>query len=315
MILVVPTNRESSIKKFLKAWRGREPWTRIIVVEDNPTKTFDVDVDHHYSWNDIDWDLRENAWIISRRDSAIRSYGFLKASQMGDALIGTLDDDCFPEQDQPFVAGHEKNLYDTPQWCESVPGLRTRGLPYKNLGRLTTTKFSVGLWTGVPDLDSVHMLTDHNQEFMLPKTRVMPAQQFFPWCGMNFAFRREAAPLCYFPPMGVDSPFGRFDDIWFGIICKYICDHLGWCVTVGEPYVRHSKESCPFKNLVKEAPGIEFNESFWKYILQIPLSADTPQGCMREIGMWLQEHTPECDHSTYLKKLGRAMEVWSQCSF
>lgn len=308
-ILVVPTIRESRITLFLGAWKLFGGWDEIIIVEDNPTKTFELDVEHHYAWDDIQTDLGENAWIISKRDSAIRSYGLWKAYQLGAEYIFTLDDDCLPIPEQRFFERHIENLEQTTKWTESVPGVRTRGIPYHNKGKLDNVVLSVGLWEGVPDFDAIHMLTDHLDDFTLPKTRVMPIGQYFPICGMNFAFKREVAPLCYFPLMGEGYQFGRFDDIWFGVICKKICDHLGLFITCGEPYIHHSKASCPFHNLVKEAPGIKFHEEFWQIIDAIPLTHKTPRDCMNEIGFKLKYHGDETNE--YLKKLGSAIMIWA----
>jgi len=304
--LVVPTIRLASIKNFLDLWNPIKDWDITIVVEDNPEKTFDIDVDYHFSWKDIDNDLLEDSWIISRRDSSIRSYGFYKAHQMGADYIFTLDDDCLPLKNQKFCQEHVDNLEKTSKWCESVLGFRTRGIPYKNLGLLENVVFSMGLWEGVPDFDAVHMLADCIGPLRLTETRVMPRGQYFPFCGMNFAFKREVTPMCLFALMGQGSPFGRFDDIWFGVICKKICDHLNYFITCGKPYIYHSKASDAFNNLIKEAPGIKFNENFWQIIDDIVLTGTTSVDCMKEIGDALEKQDEE-----YLKKFGKAIQIWS----
>lgn len=304
--LVVPTIRENSIRVFLDAWKPCEIFDKVILVEDNPYRSFDVNVEHHYCWKDIDDDLGDISWIISRKDSAIRSYGFWKAYKMNADVIYTLDDDCLPIDGVDFCGGHLNNLNNTPKWCDSVTGFRTRGKPYKNLGLMTNVMFSMGLWEGVPDLDAINMLAGPNEPLVLPTTRVMSQGQYFPFCGMNFAFKRNAAVLTYFPLMGVNSPFGRFDDIWFGIICKKICDHLNIAITCGEPYIYHSKASDPFNNLVKEAPGIKFNEVFWSVIDDIKISGDSPEKCMKEIGRSLSTLS-----ESYMQRLGVAICAWT----
>ncbi len=304
--LVVPTIRLASIKNFLDLLNPIKDWDITIVVEDNPEKTFDIDVDYHFSWKDINNDLLEDSWIISRRDSSIRSYGFYKAYQMGADYIFTLDDDCLPLKNQKFCQEHVDNLEKTSKWCESVLGFRTRGIPYKNLGLLEKVVFSMGLWEGVPDFDAVHMLADCIGPLRLTETRVMPRGQYFPFCGMNFAFKREVTPMCLFALMGQGSPFSRFDDIWFGVICKKICDHLNYFITCGKPYIYHSKASDAFNNLIKEAPGIKFNENFWQLIDDIVLTRTTSVDCMKEIGDALEKQDEE-----YLKKFGKAIQIWS----
>jgi hypothetical protein len=306
--LVIPTIRESSIKCFLESWRPVKDWDVVILVEDNPQKTFDIDVDHHFCWSDIDTDLGGDSWIISRRDSAIRSYGFYKAYQMGADYIFTLDDDCLPTRDRSYFCDeHIKNLEKTPKWCESVLGYRTRGLPYENFGLMKNVKFSMGLWEGIPDFDAINMLSNSSNQIQLTPNRIIPKGQYFPFCGMNFAFKRDVTPLTFFALMGYNTPFGRFDDIWFGIICKKICDHLDFSISCGTPHIYHSKASNAFDNLVKEAPGIKMNEHFWEAIDNIELQKNTPISCMEEIGVALSEHD-----DAYMKKLGKAVVLWAK---
>lgn len=304
--LVVPSNRQNSIRQFLNAWNEAEVfWDQIIVVEDNPEKTFDIAVDLHVSWKEIEEDLKDDAWIISKRDSAIRSYGFLLAYQQGAEVIYTLDDDCLPVS-STFVEDHIRNLTDTPKWVSSIPGYRTRGLPYFNLGKSNRVVMSVGLWSGVPDYDSVQVLAKTPPPPSLPETRVMPVGQYFPICGMNFCFKREVAPLTYFPLMGEGYKYRRFDDIWFGVICKKICDHLGLLITCGEPYVHHSKASDPMVNLVKEAPGIARHETLWEVIDGVSLSERTPIDCVYEMSEQLSNVEDE-----YISTLGSALDRWA----
>lgn len=309
-LLIVPSIRETSMKNFIDSWKSfeEELIDNLIVVEDNATKIFNLGMKHHYSWQEIEGDLGEDSWIISKQDSAIRCYGFLVAYRLGAEYIMTLDDDCYPIQGEKFQVTHVKNIEQSPRWTELILGMRTRGFPYENLGTLDNVVANVGLWTGVPDLDAVHSLTYATSNFEPPPwNRILPIRQYFPYCGMNFAFKREVAVLSYFPLMGQNSPFSRFDDIWFGIIFKKICDHLGLLVSCGHPFVYHSKASNKFMNLVKEAPGIKFNEEFWKIIDDIKLKGNTAKNCMKEIGESLRGNDNE-----YLKKLGLAIIIWTQ---
>jgi reversibly glycosylated polypeptide/UDP-arabinopyranose mutase len=306
--LVVPTIREECINKFLDSWEEElVHFDQVIIVEDNPHTTFKINNDYkkisHYSWEDVDRCLKQNTWIISRRDSAIRSFGFLMAKDYD--YIFSLDDDCLRIPEENFVESHLKNLNNSSRWTELIPGLRTRGLPYKNLGKVHVS-FNVGLWTNIPDLDAIQQLANPLQGFQ-PNVvnRIIPRGQYFPFTGMNFCFRGRLAVMSYFPLMGEGYPYRRFDDIWFGIIAKKICDHLGLLISVGHPFVHHAKASDPFVNLVKEAPGIKMNEAFWETIDQIVLTSLTPTGCMQEIGEGLIKN-----EDTYLSKLGQAIMIW-----
>ena len=307
--LVIPSIREKNLLQFLNKW-GQLP-LEVFVVEDNPTKQFtSLGIEHHYSWNEIEKILGDDNWIISRRDSAIRSFGFLMAYRSGAEYIYTLDDDCAPVLNNgmiTFVEDHQDAITNNTRWTESYQGQRTRGIPYKNKGN-TNVVLNMGLWYGHPDLDSVQTLSGFEEQWkhMDVPTRIMPIGQYFPLCGMNMCFKRELTPLMYFPLMGEGYIYRRFDDIWCGIIMKKVCDHLGSFVTCGPPYIIHEKASDPFVNLVKEAPGIAANEKFWETIDTIPLTGKNYVDCMEEIGIGL-----ETNQDSYLKTLGKAIVTWS----
>jgi reversibly glycosylated polypeptide / UDP-arabinopyranose mutase len=303
--LIVPTIRKHSIENFLQSWKDIADWDCLIVVEDNPEKSFKLDCDFHYSWQEIQEDLKEDSWIISRRDSAIRCYGFYKAFQLGADYVFTLDDDCLPVNNGNFCNKHVENLESTTKWCETVLGHRTRGIPYRNQGVLKNVKFSLGLWQGNPDFDAITSLSLKSDEIELPKTRVLPHGQYFPFCGMNFAFKRDVCLLSYFPLMGENQPFKRFDDIWFGLICKKICDHLKFYIVCGEPHINHVRASDPFENLIKEAPGIKYNEKLWEIIEEINLKSFNVKDCMIEISDNLENQ-----NDPYLKNLSKAIKIW-----
>lgn len=313
--IVVPTNRPDRVSNFLKAWRNSGQWnetTNVIVVEDGPERSPGIEAETHVCWTDIRDDLGDDRWIISRKDSGIRCYGYYLAYKAGADVIVTLDDDCMPEPGQNLVGGHLANLTKTTRWCGSMPGVRTRGIPWIEQGILSTVKISHGLWCGVPDLDAVQSLNSRGTPLLTDfrpqcPIHVIPHGQYFPMCGMNLAFWRDATPLMYFPIMGEGWPYRRFDDIWCGLIAKKVCDHLGWHIVSGEPYVRHERASGIMANLVKEAPGISTNEWFWKVLDCLSLTENTAVGCVEELGLQLSEHSTE----PYFQKLGQAMTIWA----
>lgn len=312
--LVVPTNSAKRLVDFLAAW-SPWPWDRVIVVLDGPSIDFELPDSTNsdqpdrlvvYSWREIE-QLAPNPSVFSKKDSAIRSFGFWRAWLAGAEIVFTLDDDCYPTEDD-FVATHRQNLYRTPAWTSSLPPMRVRGLPYRNAGVLADVQVSMGLWRGIPDLDAVNTLVQPEPSPITSvQTRVMPARQFFPMSGMNLAFRREVACLMFFAPMGVGQPFARFDDIWCGLVLQRICAHLGYSIVCGRPLVDHRRASDPFVNLVKEAPGIKFNEELWESIAQLPLDGADPRDCMLEAAAWLSRASDR-----YLAGWGDAITSWCE---
>jgi reversibly glycosylated polypeptide/UDP-arabinopyranose mutase len=327
--LVVPTCRRDSIRGFLSSWAapGVKFWDDdllIIVEDDEPAGRLSP---LHFGHPDIARDLGADAWIISKGDSAIRSYGFLVAWREGADVIVTLDDDTRPVPGQDYLAEHMRNFDATPKWTTSVPGLTPRGMPYGDRGTLRGVMLSMGLWCGVPDLDAAHSLVEGcPADYTPPEGRwVVPHGQFAPMCGMNLAFRREVAPLMYFGLQGSGWPYRRMDDIWCGLWAKKILDRLGYRMTIGRPWINHPRASNPFANLVKEAPGVAFHEEFWKIIDETSIgdAADdglrgerpSPAMCMK----WLASHLEAATETSrvndaarpYIAKLGAALGIWS----
>lgn len=313
-VLVVPSNRPESLKAFFEAWEGKGGWDCSIVIEDGPERSFLTTAEEHFAWRDIDKLLGESNWIFSRRDSAIRCFGFLVAYHMGADHILTLDDDCLPlpgASPGTLFDHHIAAMEGHARWVSSVTALRVRGLPYRSLGTMPGVIANVGLWAGHPDLDAISSLSLMGSKAQ-PAYAVsrhnwlLPRGQYAPLCGMNLCFRRDAVPLFYFPLQGEGQPFRRFDDIWSGIIAKKLADHLGGSISIGEPFVEHRRASDSFVNLTKEAPGIAMNERFWEIIDRVPLKGASPTECVKELGVALVDAD-----DAYIKKLGEALQVWA----
>ncbi len=291
--LVIPTIRNLD---FLKAWQKQflslDPARislTLIICEDHPQPTIKIPnlkkfeqipalkKIEHYSWQEIDQDLGKNSWIIPRKVSGIRNYGFIKAYQQKADVIITIDDDCYPVKGHNLILDHLANLKLTipKHWTNSYPDKRhlyTRGIPYL-VRNDKPVMLSHGLWTNVLDHDGPTHLQNLNfkAEFAQHFLQIIPEGCFYPMCSMNIAFKREITPLMYFSLMGEDPTgnkwgYDRFDDIWAGIFAKKVMDHLELGVVNGAPFVEHRKASDPFKNLQKEAKGIETNEQLWREV-------------------------------------------------
>jgi hypothetical protein len=117
--------------------------------------------------------------------------------------------------------------------------------------------------------------------------------------------------------MGQGERYARLDDIWCGVMAKKVIDATGDHLSVGEPWVDHSRASDPFVNLVKEAPGIPANEVFWEHVDQVPLRAfpglaSTPARVLelvRDLGAGLTKDTAALDG--YVARVGRNLRTWA----
>lgn len=332
--LVVPTIRENCLQDFIKRWKeiGLFDHVDLLLMEDNPKKTFGTPAEakYHFSWDDIECSLGGNSWIIPRRSDTVRSFGYLKAWDLGYKYILTLDDDCYPctEADgmtyngQGFVNEHVKWLTARTKWFNTLNSTTPRGVPYYNKGRHTGVVINHGLWTNVLDYDAPHQLVNPEKEQFTFDNKVVPQGAFFPMCGMNVMWKREATVLMYHLLMGskfspknrqlVKYPFDRFGDIWCGILAKKVCDLKGLNMSTGLPYIHHERASNPFANLKKEANGIEVNEHFWEYV---DSWKGDPTASLPYMYDYLGQHIAQYDkfpeHREYFAKLGEAMSTWS----
>jgi len=313
IIAVVPTIREECIKEFLRLWlpQMETKGAQLIIVEDNPQKSFSVEhpLVSHYSWEDIDSALGKDSWIIPRRTDCVRSFGYWLAWTKGADIVITLDDDCYPENAN-FFDEHLRLLSEPISLWESTMPFRVRGMPYIEDGKREVV-LNHGVWSKIPDLDGVSHLANLNlRSNPAIESRVM--RTWFPMCGMNLAFKREIIPLMYFLLMGKDWPYDRWGDIWCGLFAQKIIRHLGLGIRSGMPSVIHDKASNVFANIRKEASGYEINESLWRAIDSVSLTARSPIQCYWEIlenlsmGMFFKIDFK----NGYWKKLIEAQRIW-----
>lgn len=297
---------------FLAEWRNEfaRKNVLVIIVEDKEErvttlpKNFDnIEI---YTREDIRNELKDKAWIIPTSDSAIRSFGYYKAWQKKPDMIVTVDNDCFPEKKDYYISTHWKELDQkvTLNWVKTAH-IYTRGFPYE-IRKTSEVVINHGLWSRFPDLDAQTALANQGLRFKPAQTsQIIPRYNYYPHCGMNFAFKPKIAPILYFGLQGPAYPFARFDDIWAGIFFKKILDHLGLAVASGNPSVEHRKQSNLKENLKKEAPGMKVNEILWKDIDKITLTKTDPKSCYIE----LAQKMPKYDD--YWVKLSKAMQIWA----
>lgn len=126
--IVVPTCRPDRYEAFRAAWAGYVPadaeW---IVVQDAKAAT----INGAYDWQSIDDRLGEQSWIISRQDSAVRSFGFLIAWERGCDFVVTIDDDCLPGDRMMNLVGQHLAAMQVKRFISTIGDLRVRGLPYE----------------------------------------------------------------------------------------------------------------------------------------------------------------------------------------
>lgn len=346
--LVVPTIRKNCFDDFVDRWHaiGLFEHVDLMVMEDNPSKSFDVvqraarQTVYHFSWEDIRAQLGDLEWVVPRRSDTVRSFAYYMAWLQGYKYILTLDDDCYPPTREDgltydgagFVKEHLRQLTERSRWFNTLTSVKPRGIPFFNVGKDNNVVLNHGLWTNVLDYDAPFQLANPIREEFAFDNRVVPSGFFFPMCGMNVMWRADITVLMYHLLMGkrktmlpgvegdvdglVKLPFDRFGDIWCGIIMKKIIDNVGLHCSTGMPYIRHERASNPFANLKKEANGIEVNEDFWVHVDNCDLANDgTLPGMYATMGKHVEKFTDAFpkykEHEAYFVLLGRAMVQWA----
>jgi len=317
--VVIPTIRSVG---NLVHWREALGGIHVIVVQDgDPDVELDIPPGLDVSvWArpDIERLLGDRARVISSLDSACRCFGFLVATAR---YVVTLDDDCIPPPGHASgaadpIAAHLDNLRSPshPDYFNTLYDVEfVRGYPHSlRAGR--PTAISHGLWLGHPDLDAITQRDrpDLRVADEVPIVQTVPRGVQYSMCGMNLAFDRHLiGPAMYFGLMGAGQPWGRYDDLWAGWCSKVICDHLGFGVKSGRPYVVHQKASDWRANLEREANGIRWANELFDFFEDVSFDDRhrSVRACYLELADRVEARLGLLDG--YFVELAGAMRTWS----
>ena len=263
-----------------------------------------------------------------------------------------IDDDTAPHPEDDFFGMHLANLEhegkievrrSDERWVnvldDTPTDLYPRGYPYaamdetveRRTGTVGRVVASQGLWTDVPDLDTVRILMDGDlqgqaqtrlaREDFDDEPFVADRGQYLTVCSMNLAFRREVVPAFYQLPMD-DNPWevGRFDDIWSGVFLKRACDAVGSQILTGGPLCEHDKAPrSTFSDLQNEVAGLELNEHVWEVVddADVSVEGDGPEAYATAFrGMADELAEGEFDgyvNGEFLNHVGDYMRDWLDC--
>jgi len=300
----------------------------------------------------------ERYWsIIPHRTDASRSFGYLVAARWGADVIITIDDDNYAVGkstglDYDYLGSHDvvnsereiAEVHSTSRWFNPISMLMTkpdkdlyaRGYPYsRRFGELNyhickgRIAMNVGLWTGVPDVDSLSVLAEGSLNG-LPKTRVLGFRSglnrlaigkgtLAPLNTANTAYSRKLLPIIYDTFQGAqigELRLDRFGDIWCNLVVKKILDQTGDRICVGMPLVEHRREPrSTFDDFRKEFWGIVVSERVFDFIERLDLQSRSYGNLYQEIveslrGEFLRQLDDlRCLHE-YFGKLFASMLGW-----
>lgn len=255
--VVLPTIRKETLGTFLDAWKPLfdKHNVEFILVVDGETPYIEHDGERK--------DIFSN--LVSNLCAGVRQLGFLYVAQNlpNVEYIFTTDDDCFPVGDPIQDHINQLNRKVPISWMSTAKDIYLRGFPY-GVRDEAPVMLSHGVWDGVPDYDAPTQLLVSKDFKPTYYKGIVPKGIFFPMCGMNLAFRREALPYVYFAPVGDFKGAERWDDIIAGIPIVKDFAKLNWGIVSGYARVNHLRASNVFTSIAKEAVGIRHGEEFWK---------------------------------------------------
>lgn len=332
--VVIAAKTSGEVRSFLEAWRPiLSPYHLIIVV---PTEDA-VQVPPGFLFHL--YTPRNIAHIVGSLDlasaltispHACRSFGFLVSTKQ---FIFTLDTDCSPAKDPLSGAlidpidRHLKNLtqHSTPFFFNTLydpyrEGTDfVRGYPF-SLREGAVSAISHGLWLNVPDLDApTRIVKPHvvNRTYV-DTVLTVPQGCLFPMSSINLAFDRKIVGVAMFFGLQIlsgSSRYESFDDIWAGLCCKVICDHLGYGVKSGLPYIwrNDSAKEKVIESLQHVPEGLQWLEHLLPFFqkLHFSHSAVSAVDCYLEIAKQLKEGRLNSVDNIF-QKFGSLMESWTE---
>jgi len=283
--------------------------------------------------------------LIPERCHAETSFGFLRAYEDEADVIIELDDDVYIQGN--FLEAHVTNLfseggvtvYSAGRWYNTIDNLLLntedrifpRGHPYMppcreedyiwsdNWGKCV---LNMGLWSGQPDLDALTIIYHGGlngksrilSEGLKREKIIVGEGTYFALCSMNTAFLPKIVPAfyqLYMNFMDVD----RFDDIWSGVFLKKIADRIGDKICLGKPIGFHDKRPRNiFRDLRREANGLEMNEIIWRICDEADLTSKTYSDCYLELANHIERSVNRWFKEAMQIKFWRAqtekMRIW-----
>lgn len=313
----------TDLMAFLNDWRPIFSRFHLIIVKDPDMKEelkipegFNVDI---YTKTDIDRLVGSSSILFY--GYSCRYFGFLVSRNK---YIVSVDDDCFPAKDKDgslvdIVAQHVANLTTpaTPFFFNTLydPYRKgadfVRGYPF-SLRSGVQCALSCGLWLNLADYDAPTqaLKPEQRNSRYVDAVLTVPARALMPLSGINIAFDRELVGPALFPALRLAGE-GKFrwetmEDIWSGMCAKVVCDHLGFGVKSGLPYVWRTERGNAIDSLRKEWEGVKLMEEVVPFFQALRLKQTTvkAEDCVIEVAKEVKEQLGKVD-----PVFGRAAEA------
>lgn len=292
---------QPDLTSFLEEWRPIFSRFHLIIVKD-PNLQEELNIpggfNHHvYTKSDIQRILSSSNTDLFCGYSC-RYFGYLISNKK---YIISVDDDCFPIKDQNTVDAITQHIINlkspaTPFFFNTLydpfrEGADfVRGYPFSMRSGVPCA-LSCGLWLNLADYDAPTqaLKPDQRNSRYVDAVLTVPAKAMMPVSGINIAFDRELVGPALLPAFRLAKEgnlrWETMEDIWSGMCVKAVCDHLGFGVKSGVPYVWRKERGDAIESLKKEWEGVKVMEEVVPFFQSLKLSpqATTAEACVTEI--------------------------------
>lgn len=332
--VVIAAKGSAELSAFLEAWRPiLSHYSLIIVIlKEENVQVPPGFLSHLYTPRNIAHIVSspELASALTISPHACKSFGFLVSTKQ---FIFTLDTDCSPAKD-PITGSlidpirrHLKNLTQpaTPFFFNTLydpyrDGTDfVRGYPF-SLREGEASAVSHGLWLNRLDFDASTQIVnpDLRNRTYVDTVITIPKGCLFPMSSSNLAFNRKRVGVAMyfgFPILSGSNRYESFDDTWAGLCCKAICDHLGYGVKSGLPYVwrNDSVDGTLTKSLEHVHESVQWLEDLIPFFqtLRFSRTAVSAEDCYLELANQLKEGRLNSVDGIF-REVGALMESWIQ---
>eukprot|EP00262_Sarcandra_glabra_P004893 TRINITY_DN16122_c0_g1_i1.p1 TRINITY_DN16122_c0_g1~~TRINITY_DN16122_c0_g1_i1.p1 ORF type:complete len:353 (-),score=46.10 TRINITY_DN16122_c0_g1_i1:288-1346(-) len=324
---VVIAALQSDLTTFMEEWRTIFSRYHLIIVKD-PGLEEDLQIPpgfNHDVYTKSDMDRIAGPTAVRFSGYSCRYFGYLMSRKK---YIVSIDNDCLPAKDDAgqlsdAVAQHIVNLGTpaTPFFFNTLydpyrAGADfVRGYPF-SLRNGVTCVLSCGLWLNLADYDGPTQAVKPRERNIRYVDAVMtvPVRAMMPVSGINVGFDRTALGPAMFSGLRLSGEGKRrwetMEDVWCGLCCKIVCDHLGLGVKSGLPYVWRVDGGNVLESLKKEWQGVKLLEEVVPFFQSVRLSrtAVTAEECVMEIAGLVRKQLGLSDE--VFVRTADAMEEW-----
>ncbi|XP_031481279.1 probable UDP-arabinopyranose mutase 5 [Nymphaea colorata] len=316
---------------FLEEWRSLISRFHIIIVKDPELDSgLQIPPDFPslsvYTRSDMEARIGpESLSLLRFTGFSTRYYGYLLSKRR---YVVSIDADCVPLKDNlgrpiDIVRQHLANLTTpaTPLFFNTLydPYAKgsdfVRGYPF-GLRCGVNCAVSCGLWLNIPDFDASILKSGKRNDRLVDAVLTVPKGTMLPLSGVNVAFDRELIGPALFSGL-ILAGEGKVrhetvEDLWCGMCVKVVCDHLGYGIKSGMPYVQRggdgeTEQEIQMERTMEGTSLLEVAVPFFQ-TMRLPQSAVTAEECIVEMAKLVREELGRADPS--FARAADAMEEW-----